>query len=552
MDLLKINKDYVKTLTEKEKRNLLEEVNKEITSVESLYNQYKSFQMALKLVINGTYGAFAHPKFVVSNKHIANAITMHGRDIILYMLGKIEDYFFNKWHLDTEVHNLLSEQYIGFDENKKVYMINKNDKIIGYPYEGKDENGNVTEKHSLLELIKAWNITSKNIKSCDTRIIETTFKKEKIKITIKSYRKLHDFSNLRPIDGTVTEEREEMEGHITHFHKEDIIQYGDTDSLYITFQPMIDSCEFKGDMLEFIITLDRVFIKEMFTQWLDVYAEKYKVKNIHDFELETINRSALHIEKKNYINNVVYEEGMIYDNMTHLYPKGVEIVRSSTPPFARGQNQKGGVWDFIRYIFNNPNNLNSREVIAIMKELRKKFEAADIEDISFGTQVNKYKEKVIDDNTNLLIVKGAHFSVKAAAFHNFLLNKNPEFKSKYDLIKSGKVKWYFCKHPMNERFAYLRSFHPYEILEKEKVFIDYDEQFDLSILSIVNRFAKPVGLPEVNKRLSVLSSLFDTNMSNLQPKRSLSGQTSKTIGEKLDEVKKDHEDFEDWFDDWNF
>ena len=552
MDLLKINKDYIKGLTEKEKREILEEVNKEISTVESLYNQYKSFQLALKLVINGTYGAFAHPKFVVSNKHIANAITTHGRDIILYMLSYIEDYFFNKWHLDKDIHDLLSEQYIGFDESNRVYMINKKDQIIGYSYEGKDDSGNITEKHSLSELIKGWNISPKNIKPCDNRTIEVDTKKGKVKITIKSVRKLHDFSSIRPIDGEVIGEREHMEGYNTYFHKEDVIQYGDTDSLYITFQPMIDSCNFKGDGLEFIITLDRVFVKNMFTKWLDIYAEKYKVKNIHDFELETINRSALHIEKKNYINNVVYEDSIIYDNMTHLYPKGVEIVKSSTPAFARGHNQKGGVWDFIRYIFNNPNNLNSREVIVIMKELRKKFESADIEDISFGTQVNKYKEKVIDDNSNLLIVKGAHFSVKAAAFHNYLLNKNTEFKSKYDLIKSGKVKWYFCKHPLNERFAYLRSFHPYEILEKEKVLIDYDEQFDLSILSIVNRFAKPIGLPEVNKRLSVLSSLFDTNLSNLQPKRSLSGQTSKTIGEKLDQVKKDHDDFEDWFDEWNF
>ena len=51
-------------------------------------------QLALKLVINGSYGAFANPYFVVSNKHIANSITMMGRDVILYMLQKIENYFF--------------------------------------------------------------------------------------------------------------------------------------------------------------------------------------------------------------------------------------------------------------------------------------------------------------------------------------------------------------------------------------------------------------------------------------------------------------------------
>jgi DNA polymerase elongation subunit (family B) len=249
MELLKVNKEYVKNLTEKEKRELLEQVNSEISTVESLYNQYKSFQLALKLVINGTYGAFAHPKFVVSNKFIANAITIHGRDIILYMLAHIEEYFFTKWHLDKEIHDLLTEQYIGFDDNNRVYMLNKKDEIVGYRYEGKDDDGNITEKHSLSELIKAWNITPTNIKPCDHRVIETTFRKEKVKVTIKSYRKLHDFSNVRPIDSTVTGEREEMDGHATFFHKEDVIQYGDTDS--VDYQTVIRTNQYNNSIEDF-------------------------------------------------------------------------------------------------------------------------------------------------------------------------------------------------------------------------------------------------------------------------------------------------------------
>ena len=195
-------------------------------------------------------------------------------------------------------------------------------------------------------------------------------------------------------------------------------------SLYITFQPMIDSVDFKGNGLEYILAMDKIFIKDKFNKWLDTYAENYKVKNIHDFELETINKAALHIEKKNYINLVVYQDGRFYTEADKYYPKGVEIVKSSTPAFARGHNQKGGVWEFIKYIFNNPNSLNSREVINLMKDLRKNFEAAEIEDISFGSQVNNYSKWIIDDNSNLLYKKGTPSHVKSVAFHNFLLNIN--------------------------------------------------------------------------------------------------------------------------------
>jgi len=106
-------------------------------------------------------------------------------------------------------------------------------------------------------------------------------------------------------------------------------------------------------------------------------------------------------------------------------------------------------------------------------------------------------------------VKGAHFGVKAAAFHNFLLNKNSEYKTKYDMIKSGRIKYYYCKHPTADVFAYLRSFHPIEITEKERVILDVDTQFEKAFLGIVNKFIEPLGLPAINKRLSVLTSLFN-------------------------------------------
>ena len=77
-------------------------------------------------------------------------------------------------------------------------------------------------------------------------------------------------------------------------------------SLYVSFTPVIKSCGFKGDELDFILHLDRIIVKDTFKKYLDEYAKRFGVKNIHDFELETVNRSALHIEKKNYINNVAW------------------------------------------------------------------------------------------------------------------------------------------------------------------------------------------------------------------------------------------------------
>lgn len=288
---------------------------------------------------------------------------------------------------------------------------------------------------------------------------------------------------------------------VTHtFVGNDILVHN---SLYITMSPLMKSCNFTGDELKFILHLDGNFIKFKFNDYLEEYAKPYGVKNLHDFELETINHAGLHIQKKHYINSVIWEDGVFYEPLSHYYPKGVEIVRSSTPAFVREN-----IWEFIGYLFKNPDNVNVRDILKIMKELKKQFKMAPIEDISMTTSLSNYESKVIDDQKTVECVKGAHFSVKAAAFHNFVLNKNGEFKTRFDLLKGGKVKYYICQHPLNDKFAYLRSFHPTELCEKENIVIDYDTQFEKTFLAIANRFLEPIGLPPINKRLSVLNSLF--------------------------------------------
>jgi DNA polymerase elongation subunit (family B) len=451
-------------MTAAEKRQKITELKKKIDETKADYDRAKAMQLALKLVINGTYGAFAHPKFVLSNSHIANAITAMGRDVINYMLKKIEHYFYKEWHLDIKTHELLGVEYIG-EKDGKYFLLNRNGENIHYPHQ------------SLKELMEKLNYSFNTL---------TEDKKELSGYNILYRKDVHDFSNVQPIPKDVP-----------------ITIYGDTDSLYISFTPMIKSSGFAGDDLDFILHMDKVFVEKLYNGWLEEYSSKFGVKNLHNFELETINSSALHIQKKNYINNVVYEDGIFYENLSYFYPKGVEIVKSSTPPFVREN-----IYDFLRYIFGNPNNLNIRKILAIVKDLKKQFIMADIEDISMTTSCSNYQSKVIDDVTDVVTVKGAHFGVKAAALHNYLLNQNSEYKTKYDNIRGGRIKYYYCNHPKNNVFAYMRSMHPYEVVEKENLKIDYDEQFDVTMLTVINRFIEPIGLPKINKRLSVLNSIF--------------------------------------------
>lgn len=502
----------IKDMTESQKRDRIKTLKKKIEKLKAESNFAKAMQLALKLVLNGTYGAFCHPAFTVSNAEIANSITASSREVINWMLDLIEDYFYNKWYLDTESHKLLGQVYITKYDDK--YYINRKDGTLI------DKYGRVDDEKStgIEKILETYYLSNSDFVEIDIDEFNITDKKYEV------IKKIHiaDFSKIEPIptDYDFDPRPDLTNDSSIHLYRGirsvPLVIYGDTDSLYITYTPIMESIGYKGDELKFILHMNSVFTQPLFNKFLSDYANKYGVKSLHDFELETINKSALHIQKKNYINNVVWESGVFYEDLTHFYPKGVEIIKSSTPTFVREN-----IWDFIKYLFKNPGNVSIKEILKIMKNLKKEFKLADIEDISMTTSLNNYETKVIDDQNSIETVKGSHFSIKSAALHNFILNKNSDYKTRYNLLSGGRIKWYFTKNDFRilqdgkiseaERFAYLRSFHPTEITIEEDIECDYDMQFEKTFLSIANRFIEPIGLPIINKRLSVLNSLFTPN-----------------------------------------
>ena len=254
--------------------------------------------------------------------------------------------------------------------------------------------------------------------------------------------------------------------------------------------------------VDFINGIDQIRFANFFKQMLDEHADSYGVENKEDFELERISESIINIAKKKYIQHILFEDGIPYERMDYIFPKGVELVRSSTPAFARTK-----IVDIVKYLFSHPDTFNIKDLLRLVKDLRNEFELADIDDISMQSSVSKYDVKVINDKSlPLQFVSGAHFAVKSAAHHNYLLNENKSLQNKYEFIKSGtKIKYYVCKDKkITGMFAYIRGSYPIEIAPE----IDYDTQFSKSILSPINSIIEPLGMPEITKRLSVVMDIF--------------------------------------------
>ena len=288
---------------------------------------------------------------------------------------------------------------------------------------------------------------------------------------------------------------------------EEVSIYADTDSLFVSFKPAMDHCEWRHlykDELEFIHALDKHRYAGYFKKCLDEHASTYGVENKQDFELERISESIISIAKKKYIQHIVYEDGIPYDRLTYIFPKGVELVRSSTPLFARDK-----IVGIVKYLFEHPDTFNIKELLKLVKNLKKEFDLCvpdRIDEICMQSSCSKYEDKVLNDKSKLEFVSGAHFAVKASAYHNYLLHRNKSLQNKHEFIKSGdKIKYYYCKNTsMNDIFAYTRGSYPIEMAPE----IDLDTQFEKCILSPINSIIEPLGMPLITKRLSVVLDIF--------------------------------------------
>jgi hypothetical protein len=452
--------------------------------------------------LNGSYGAFATQYFILFNQHVAGTITAQGRDLTKTMNRLNEQYWYKQWHLDFELHQKLGV--------KNVTQIPKDEPVSIYA----DTDSLFVSFEPCMQHCDWKNLVLPHI---------TKFQKTFIILENRQETKT-DNPNCKGIFRSVFDMKQFLQSN----QIETII----IDGFFVKSRDLIKDQELKdilkdkkilwnwNNELDFIQGVDNFRFGGYFKNCLEEYAESYGVENREDFELERISESIINIAKKKYIQHIVYEDGIPFDRLTYIFPKGVELVRSSTPAFARDK-----IVEIVKYLFSHPDTFNIKDLLKLVKNLRKEFELANIDDICMQSSVSKYEEKVLDDKERLNFITGAHFAVKAAAYYNWLLHRGDKvLQQKYEFIKSGaKIKYYYCKNKrMNDVFAYIRGSYPMEMAPE----VDYDLQFSKSILSPINSIIQPLGMPEITHRLSVVMDIFASFGSKEKEKEEILGTQS--------------------------
>lgn len=277
--------------------------------------------------------------------------------------------------------------------------------------------------------------------------------------------------------------------------------YTDTDSGYVAFDGPFSIIENLDDFdkKELIFQIVDSRLKSFLDNVFQKYAVEHNTENYQDFEMESLSKNAVWIAKKNYVLNLSWEDGVNKDDLSAIVVKGWDTVKSSTPTFCRKH-----LTEVLKFILAGNRSIDT--IAEKVKEIKKQFKIAKIEEISKNVKVNNYQKYIINDTTGVEYKSGAPYNLKGSALHNHLINQS-KYKNRYNLITSGdKVKLYEIETEIKgcDNFAYLPGYHPYEIAPP----INYDLQFQKTFLDPLNRILAAMSLRELNSNLIFTKSLF--------------------------------------------
>lgn len=286
---------------------------------------------------------------------------------------------------------------------------------------------------------------------------------------------------------------------VTGIVRKPVVIYIDTDSCYLTFEEILEKSDWSGSEQDFILKLYSVKLEKYIKDILELYAKDNNTDNYLKFELENISKSAIWLAKKKYIMDQVWKDPDIhFKTLTKIKAKGFETVQSATPQFVREALDV-----MLKYVFSDE-KITMQELAKRLKDIKRRFKLESPEKISKNLKINKYTPYIDNDVTALIIAKGCPIHVRGSAYHNYLLN-NSKYKNKYHLINSGdKVKMYYALDKNNDVFSFLPGEFPYEFAPQ----VDYDVQFEKTVIDPMNRVLKVMNLQQLDKNLIYSISLF--------------------------------------------
>ena len=265
----------------------------------------------------------------------------------------------------------------------------------------------------------------------------------------------------------------------------DYVIASDTDSVYITFDKLVNKVFKEGTPTEKIVNFLDKIASEKLEPFIDKsYQSLATEMNAYDQKMqmarEAIADKGIWTAKKRYILNVWDMEGVRFKE-PKLKIMGIEAVKSSTPAPCREKIKQA-----LKIIMSG----DETELNNFIQEFRSQFMKMDAKLIAYPRSCNGVKKFT---GENKLFASGAPIHVKGAILYNYLIKQN-KLQDKYQLIQEGdKVRFLHLRQPniyQSTAFSFMTDL-PSELDIVDK--IDYETQFEKSFVEPLTAITKSMN-----------------------------------------------------------
>jgi DNA polymerase elongation subunit (family B) len=282
--------------------------------------------------------------------------------------------------------------------------------------------------------------------------------------------------------------------------------YGDTDSLYISYENFVKTIKGYENMTpeergRIVVEFNTKYLDAHNREYMNEHYKRRHVNSVQNFELETLALSGVWLDvKKRYAQVLLWKDGKTYsvEDGLPMKAKGLELIKASYP-----KQTREGLQRLVRYLLEDDDDdkyllhrLNMK-----MQEEKRLYFTADIDDICASMKVNNYNQYIINDSSKagLMVAAKCPPNVRAAGNYNRI---RQIYNLPGDPIYGGKVK-YFVYYPLGtikkgnvEYFAYQAKHYP-KWADKYAP-IAKDIMFQKFTLDPFNRIIEAIGVGTLN------------------------------------------------------
>lgn len=279
----------------------------------------------------------------------------------------------------------------------------------------------------------------------------------------------------------------------------------DTDSGHVCFDEMIQSIGMKikdnNEFLEFTHTINEKFFIPFYDRILNIYAEKYDIKQIFKFKPEKIITKKIVIAMKKYVDEIIEKKGQRFDP-PKLSITGIEIVRTDTPRFCRER-----IKDVVNMILRTE---DKEKVLECIREIKRDFFKCSPDEIAKPKGIGDYKKYA--QSLEFYEKNGLHYSKlppihnRASINYNYIVNKYKLPLKYIDDKEKMKFIYLYDNNEINQNVIAMISKWPDKFNELFKV--NYEAQWSVTFEEVIARFFNAMNWGTINLESNSLEDMF--------------------------------------------